>query len=258
MTAMMVIFFAVSISSCKKEAEIAPVNPIIPQVSFNPKSIITRNDAGSVIQTEQFHYDAQNVLTSYSRRNSSGTDTASLFGNFIRFQTLGGQKEIQNILPDKSLGNIDISVEKKIIVEKSGDNFLDKTIKQFGAFFIPVTSSFNYASGSVSRIATDNEVIEITYNNNITYQKGINEIPFSVATVNKFKVLELGNATSTKLYSKLIQSVVIKVNGAVKEEHQYGYRKDANGRITEVTQRSVIAVNTFLSNILTVKKEIVY
>jgi hypothetical protein len=89
-----------------------------------------------------------------------------------------------------------------------------------------------YTDNNIAGFVTGNDTVSITYYDELDYQKGINAIPAGLPMLRHFRLLELNDMTSTKLYSKLIKSVRFKNFSSINNLfiNNYDYTFDAQGR----------------------------
>lgn len=246
--ALMVIFFAVATSSCKKEDTITPGNPpaptgpavptvpVTPAVSMKPR-FITTTENGRTIRKEEYKYDTQGKLTSYATANpTTGEDSVLVFANSVSFKRQGS-----NVVSQVLVFNTDKTF-KSLFGAADQINFNNDQTRLSNMIKISSNSGSNtsagefaYTSDNLSSISAEVR-IDINYDNSLPYQKGINEIPVVFKPLSNFKVMEQENATATMLYSKLIKQVIITSGRSTFETHDYSYVMDENNRVTKITE----------------------
>lgn len=238
--AMMVIFFAVTTTSCKKEENITPTAPVLPitptvpvtpAVSMKP-SFISTAENGITVRKQVYKYDLQGKLTSYESRGTS-SDSVLIFNNNVVFKATNATVVGQNLL-----FNVDKTF-KSLFLPNSQIDFSNNQTKlsrmiQPRLNNTPITlGEFAYSGNNLVTIGAEIR-IDINYNN-LPYQKGINEIPVLLKPIQYYKIMEMENATTTVLYDKLIDNVILNSGGGRIETHQYSYVFDANNRVTKIT-----------------------
>ena len=246
--ALMVIFFAVATSSCKKEDTITPGNPpaptgpavptvpVTPAVSMKPR-FITTTENGRTIRKEEYKYDTQGKLTSYATANpTTGEDSVLVFANSVSFKRQGS-----NVVSQVLVFNTDKTF-KSLFGAADQINFNNDQTRLSNMIKISSNGGSNtsagefaYSSDNLSSISAEVR-IDINYDNSLPYQKGINEIPVVFKPLSNFKVMEQENATATMLYSKLIKQVIITSSRSTFETHNYSYVMDENNRVTKITE----------------------
>ncbi len=236
--AMMVIFFAVSATSCKKESEITPDNgvntpiaPTAPVVSVKPR-IITTTENGSTVRSQLYEYDSQGKLIRYSSKNATSVDSVILSANSVAFKKQSSNvNQVLSFNPDKTF--------KSLFSATSQINFVN-TQTQLGSIALINSSgasttqgNFNYTVGNLTAINSE-ATINFNYYDNLPYQKGINELPILFKPIQFYKVMEQEQATATTLYNKLLRNSILDL-GSRQELHEYVYAFDANNRVTKIT-----------------------
>ncbi|MBK9330783.1 MAG: hypothetical protein IPM95_16115 [Sphingobacteriales bacterium] len=117
-----------------------------------------------------------------------------------------------------------------------------------------------YTDNNIAGFVTGNDTVSITYYDELDYQKGINAIPAGLPMLRHFRLLELNDMTSTKLYSKLIKSVRFKNFSSINNLfiNNYDYTFDAQGRITEIRDESSFGTIGFVFSSSTKTRTISY
>ncbi len=248
---MLVIFFAVSATSCQKENEIAPENPgaapatppvvAVPPVSFQPKSIVTTHN-GATVRTQTYLYDAQGKLSKYVSKSGNIVDSVILSANSVSFKsqnasvvsqvlTFNDDKTFKSVFMANAQVNFQNNVRKlsRILENRNG-----------GAFF--TAGVVNYTNDNMVQINAE-ATININYHDNLPYQKGINELPVFLKPLQYFKVMEQENISSMQLYNKLVRQVIIDF-GNRRDLHDFAYTFDSNNRVTKITDTFTIVTNT--------------
>ena len=240
--AMMVIFFAVTTTSCKKEENITPTPnapvvpitppvPVIPAVSVKP-SFISTSENGITVRKQVYKYDVQGKLISYESRGTF-SDSVIVFNNNVVFKGINSSVVGQNLLfnTDKTFKSL-FSASTQIDFVNNQNKLSRMTQTRINN--TPITAAqFQYTNNNLSAIGAEIQ-IDINYNN-LPYQKGINEIPVLLKPIQYYKIMEMENATTIVLYNKLIDNVILNSGGGRIETHQYSYVFDANNRVTKIT-----------------------
>jgi hypothetical protein len=243
--AMMVIFFAVSISSCKKEDSIVPNNPnvpttpiaptipVTPAVSMKPTSIIT-SENGTSVRKEIYKYDATGKLNNYVSITRNGEDSILISSNSVAFKRQGGNavSQVLTFNTDKTFKAVFSATDQTDFVNNQSQ--LSRITKARPNNTPLTVGEFAYTNNNLSSIGAEIR-IDINYYNNLPYQKGINEIPLAFKPVFNYKVMEQENATTSVLYNKLIKQVITNFGGNRFELHDYVYDFDANNRVIKIT-----------------------
>lgn len=260
--AMMVIFFAVTATSCKKESEITPTSPtapvipptpVTPAVSLKPVSIITTEN-GAAIRKQIYEYDAQGKLTKYESTGSGLSDSVLVRENNVSFKTPGSNNINQSLVfnADKTFKALFSAIDQ--IDFENNQTRLSRMTKARPNSTPLTVGLFNYINDNLSTIGSEIR-IDISYHDNLPYQKGINEIPVGLKPIKFFKIMEMENATSTVLYSKLIRQIIMDF-GNRRELHDYTYTFDANNRVIQIRDTQTIVTSTssvqriFISSVL--------
>ena len=250
---MMVIFFAVATSSCKKEENITPVNtptapvipttPVTPAVSMKPR-VIETSENGTLIRKQNYAYDAQGKLQKYESSTgiAASSDSVLLRENNVSFKTPGSSTISQSLTfnADKTL--------KALFTANDQTDFVNNQTKlsritKINSNATPVTVGvFNYTNNNLSSIGAEIR-IDINYHDNLPYQKGINEIPVALKPIKFYKIMEMENATTTVLYSKLIRQIIFDF-GNRRELHDFTYTFDANQRVTQMIDTQTFVTST--------------
>jgi hypothetical protein len=255
---MMVIFFAVTTTSCKKEENITPVIPptqIAPAISLKPIFIETKEN-GNIIRKQSYAYDAQGKLTKYESSTdvASSSDSVLVRQNNVAFKTPGSNTINQSLTfnTDKTFDAL-FSATDQTDFENNQTKLSRMTKARPNS--TPLTLGvFNYTNDNLSTIGAEIR-IDISYHDNLPYQKGINEIPVGLKPIKFYKIMEMENATSTVLYNKFIRQVIMDF-GNRRELHDYTYTFDANSRVTLIrdTQTTVTSTTSdqkvFISTVL--------
>jgi len=243
--AMMVIFFAVSISSCKKEDSIVPNNPnvpttpvaptipVTPAVSMKPTSIIT-SENGTSVRKEIYKYDATGKLNNYVSITRNGEDSVLIADNRVAFKRQGANavSQVLTFNTDKTFKAIFSATDQTDFV--NNQTKLSRITKARPNNTPLTVGEFAYTNNNLSSIGAEIR-IDINYYNNLPYQKGINEIPLAFKPVFNYKVMEQENATTSILYNKLIKQVIINFGGSRFELHDYVYDFDTSNRVIKIT-----------------------
>ncbi|MFN8295463.1 MAG: hypothetical protein U0T69_04670 [Chitinophagales bacterium] len=255
--AMMVIFFAVTATSCKKENEITPETPqaptapgvpntpVIPAVSMKPVSIITTEN-GSAVRKQVYNYNAQGKLIRYeSLAGANASDSVVPSNNSIAFFKHGSSDAIQvlTLNTDKTFKSLFLRTSQADFVNNQNQLNLIQQTRPDGS--ILTAAEFAYVGNNLNAIGGEIR-ININYYNNLPYQKGINEIPVIVKPIKFYKLMEQENITTTLLYNKLIHQVIIQSSASRFETHEFTYVFDSNNRVTQITD--VITVTTSTSS----------
>ena len=249
--AMMVIFFAVTATSCKKETEIAPTTPnapvvpptpVTPAVSMKPTFILTTEN-GTTIRKQSYVYDAQGKLVKYE---SIGTfsDSVLVRQNNVAFKTPGSNTINLSLTfnADKTFDAL-FSATDQIDFENNQTKLSRMTKARPNA--TPLTVGvFNYTNNNLSSIGAEIR-IDINYFDNLTYQKGINEIPVVIKPIKYYKIMEMENATTTVLYNKMIRNIIMDFGNRI-VTYEYAYAFDSNQRVTQINE--VITNTTAISS----------
>jgi hypothetical protein len=243
--AMMVIFFAVSISSCKKEDSIVPNNPnvpttpvaptipVTPAVSMKPTSIIT-SENGTSVRKEIYKYDATGKLNNYVSITRNGEDSVLIADNRVAFKRQGANvvSQVLTFNTDKTFKAIFSATDQTDFV--NNQTKLSRITKARPNNTPLTVGEFAYTNNNLSSIGAEIR-IDINYYNNLPYQKGINEIPLAFKPVFNYKVMEQENATTSILYNKLIKQVITNFGGSRFELHDYVYDFDTSNRVIKIT-----------------------
>lgn len=245
--AMMVIFFAVAATSCKKETEVipltptaptAPVTPVTPAVSMKPVNIVT-SENGVAIRKQIYGYDAQGKLVKYESIAAS-SDSITLSNNSIAFRRHGSNtvSQVLTLNTDKTFKSLFTSSSQADF--ENNQTKLSRLLQTRTDGSVSTVAAFFYTGNNLSTLGAEIR-IDVNYYNNLPYQKGINEIPVLMKPIKFYKLLEQENTTSTTLYDKLIHQVIIKTSASRFETHEFTYVFDANNRVTKITD---IVTNT--------------
>ncbi len=247
MAAIMGILFAAAATGCQKESEITPnpgsggtTPPVVTPVSVPKPREITTVMNGITTRIQSYTYDSRGKLSIYVSKNITSVDSVILQPNRVSMITSRNNGTRLNLLltlnADKTYKRFDALSSLSTPGEHAAFNntqFKIDSITQPGINF-PL-AKFDYISNNLNGIQTEVQKINVNYSNNLSYQKGINEIPFSHNPVKYFKLLEQENATTTHLYSKMIQQVIIN-NGAGRFElHDLVYEFDGQNRVSKIT-----------------------
>lgn len=247
--AMMVIFFAVTASSCQKETEIAPTTPTTPVVpntpvvSLKPTAIITTEN-GNAVRKETYRYDAQGNLSKYESSTGIASSSDSVFvrQNNVTFKTPGSNNINQSLTynPDKTFRSLFSATDQ--IDFQNNQTKLSRITKAVPNSTPVTLAVFNYTNNNLSSMVSEIRV-DINYHDNLPYQKGINELPVALKPIKFYKLMEMENTTSTILYNKLIRQVILDFGGR-RELHDYTYTFDANNRVIQIQDTQTIVTNT--------------
>lgn len=250
--AMMVIFFAVTATSCQKETEItpaapqnptAPVIPVTPAVSMRPTFILTTEN-GSAVRKQVYQYDAQGKLTKYESLASVNTsDSVSVANNRLGFFRHGSANVSQVLVlnTDKTYKSLFFSSSQ--VDFENNQNKLSRILQTRTDGSVSAVAGFSYTGNNLSSMGSEIS-ISVNYYNNLPYQKGINEIPVALKPLKYYKLLEQENATSTILYDKLIRQVILQLSTSRFETHDFSYTFDSNNRVTQITDTVTITTAT--------------
>jgi hypothetical protein len=262
---MLVIFFAVTTTSCNKDNEIAPTappvpvippTPVAPAISLKPIFIETKEN-GNIIRKQSYAYDSQGKLAKYESSTgvASTSDSVLVRQNNVSFKTPGLSTINQSLTfnADKTFDAL-FSATEQIDFENNQTRLSRMTKSRPNS--TPLTVGvFNYINDNLSTIGSEIR-IDISYHDNLPYQKGINEIPVGFKPIKFYKIMEMENASNTVLYNKLIRQVIITSGGGRFETHDYTYDFDSNNRVTQIrdTQTTVTSTTSvqrvFISNVL--------
>lgn len=245
---MMLIFFAVAITSCKKESDITPTTPtapvipttpVTPALSVKPVSIVTTAN-GISVRKQIYEYDAQGKLLKYmSIDRILGLDSVLLRSNNVSFKTTESANIAQSLTfnADKTFKALFSSADQTDF--ENNQTKLSRMIKARPNSTPLTLGVFNYTNNNLSSIRAEIG-IDINYHDDLPYQKGINEIPIAQKPLRFYKIMEMEDATSSFLYGKLIRQVILDF-GNRRELHDYAYTFDANNRVTQIrdTQTTV-------------------
>ncbi|MFN8295466.1 MAG: hypothetical protein U0T69_04685 [Chitinophagales bacterium] len=238
--AMMVIFFAVSTTSCKKESEISPANNNTPTVSFKPKSIVTTKDGDpGNFRLQTYEYNNQNKLTKFVSVSGSTKDSLVLIADgigFIRKNNAAVRtKEFLSFNPDKSLKELSVSSSSGLIslspVFVALPNSNSTLVNLANA---NINIGFSYLDGNLRTLSVDQESVSYTYYNNLPFQKGINELQVESTALMYHKLAEQENMTNYSLFSKLLHTVTATDRGVVRRVDTYNYVMDEHGRVVTI------------------------
>ena len=253
--AIIAVIFAAIITSCKKENEVTPNGnqnntPVV--VNEKPLSIITRDLSNNrIVIEERFTYQ-NNQLVKYVKKSADEIDSVIVFQSasqngfqdFSTFASLPTSVQTLFLSSDKQMhdfttsnngitGNFAISNStiSNVVNSANAQRFLIKDA---------VYENDNIKSFVVNGIGVD--TVKVTYDESLGYKKGINELPITFNAMRFFKLLELNNMTSTKMYSKLIKFITKKTNKRTNNftTHQFSYTFDAKGRIATITDNKSI------------------
>ncbi len=251
MASMMLIFFAVAATSCKKESTITPTTPtapvipstpVTPALSVKPLSIVTTEN-GISVRKQIYEYDAQGKLSKYmSTDRILGLDSVLLRSNNVSFKTTESANVSQSLTfnADKTFKAL-FSASNQTDFENNQTKLSRMTKARLNS--TPLTVGvFNYTNNNLSSIGAEIR-IDINYHDNLPYQKGINEIPIALKPIKFFKIMEMENTTTSVLYSKLIRQVILDF-GNRRELHDYTYTFDANNRVTQIRDTQTTVTST--------------
>ncbi len=261
---MLVIFFAVAATSCNKDNEITPTAPQVPAIpptpaapaiSLKPISIETKEN-GNTIRKQSYAYDSQGKLAKYESSTgvASSSDSVLVRQNNVSFKTPGSSTINQSLTfnADKTFDALFSATDQIDFV--NNQTRLSRMTKARPNNTPLSIGVFNYINNNLVTMASEIR-IDISYHDNLPYQKGINEIPVGLKPIKFYKIMEMENATSTVLYSKLIRQVIMDF-GNRRELHDYTYTFDANNRVTQIrdTQTTVTSTTSvqrvFISTVL--------
>ncbi len=261
---MLVIFFAVAATSCNKDNEITPTappvpvippTPVAPAISLKPIFIETKEN-GNTIRKQSYAYDSQGKLAKYESSTgvASTSDSVLVRQNNVSFKTPGSNTINQSLTfnADKTFDAL-FSATDQIDFENNQTKLSRMTKARPNSTPLNV-GVFNYTNNNLSSIGAEIR-IDINYHDNLPYQKGINEIPIALKPIKFYKIMEMENATTSVLYSKLIRQVILDF-GNRRELHDYTYTFDANNRVTQIrdTQTTVTSTSSvqkvFISSVL--------
>ncbi len=237
--ALMVIFFAVAATGCKKENEIVP-NGTSPTVSIKPKSIITK-EVGTPgnFRVQTYGYDSQNKLTKFISSSGTTRDSLVLFRDGIGFiRRVNGSIESKEFLifnSDKSLKELNVSSRSRAITLTPVFATLQGSpVTLVGLNNSSINLGFTYLDNNVKSIGINTESLTYTYYNNLPFQKGINEMQVESAALMYHKVAEQENMTNYTFFSKLLHTVTVKDGNTVRRVDTYSYIHDEHGRVKTI------------------------
>ena len=269
MMATIAIIFAVATTSCKKENEVTPnnngnQNNNTPAVSMKPKNITTIEN-GATVRTQTYQYDAQKKLTKYSSSEQNVIDELLINNDGISVtrtqQNVLKQTERVIFNADKSLRQIvstsDNSTSKFFgdfsTIDNSGISALTSIINENLA--LNQSIGFGYTEGNLTAIGAGTDRVAFTYFNNLTFQKGINELPVSAMSLRYHKIIEQEDMASYKFSSKLISTITVTNGAVIKIIRSFVYTQDAQGRVTNIFESISFparpADNTRLQHVIT-------
>lgn len=252
MAAMMVILFAATATGCQNENEITP-NPgsgvttppvVTPPAAVSvpkPKEIITVVN-GMTTRIQSYTYDSQGMLTIYASKNEASVDSVIMQPNQVSYRSIrsGGLRVNMGLAlnSNKTYKRVDL-------LSSSTGGVVDQAIFNHNAQFridsitqprtdLPL-ARFDYISNNLNGIQMEVQKINVNYSHNLSYQKGINEIPFSITPVKYFKLLEQEDATTTQLYNKLLKQIIINNGTGRFELHDFVYEFDGQNRVSKIT-----------------------
>lgn len=105
-------------------------------------------------------------------------------------------------------------------------------------------AKFDYISNNLNGIQTEVQKINVNYYNNLSYQKGINELPIFITPIRYYKVLEQEDATTTHLFNKMLKQIIIN-NGAGRFElHDFVYEFDSQNRVRKITDTITLTTSS--------------
>jgi len=226
-TALMLVLFAITVSSCKKESTVAP------EVSLKPTKIITTEN-GTTIRIQRYVYDAQGKLANYESIGNGTSDSVLVRAGSIAFKR-PGNSEVSQVLTfnaDRTFKAIFSATEQTDFA--NNQTKLSRITKARPNNTPLSVGVFNYTNDNLSAMLAEIR-IDISYHDNLPYQKGINEIPVAFKPLQFYKILEQEDATATQLYSRLINSILLDF-GNRQERHDYTYTFDAEDRVTEINE----------------------
>jgi hypothetical protein len=226
-TALILVLFTITVSSCKKESAVTP------EVSFKPTKIITTEN-GATIRIQRYMYDAQGKLANYESIGNGTSDSVLIRAGSIAFKR-PGNTEVSQVLTfnaDQTFKAIFSASEQTDFV--NNQTKLSRITKARPNNTPLSLGVFNYTNDNLNSMISEIR-LDISYHNDLPYQKGINEIPVVFKPIQFYKIMEQENTTTMQLYSKLIKSIMLDF-GNRQERHDYTYTFDAEDRVTEINE----------------------
>ncbi len=259
MAAIAAVIFAVAATGCQKENEITPnpgtgvtpppvVSPPAPAVVPKPREITTITD-GVVSRIQTYTYDSQGKLSIYVSKNETSVDTVVIQTEQASIRTIRNNGTRVNLAlrinANKTYKRMDVLSSSNTTTESAIFNstqFKIDSITKQGLNF-PL-AKFDYISNNLNGIQTEVQKINVNYYNNLSYQKGINELPIFITPIRYYKVLEQEDATTTHLFNKMLKQIIIN-NGAGRFElHDFVYEFDSQNRVRKITDTITLTTSS--------------
>ena len=259
MAAIAAVIFAVAATGCQKENEITPnpgtgvtpppvVSPPAPAVVPKPREITTITD-GVVSRIQTYTYDSQGKLSIYVSKNETSVDTVVIQTEQASIRTIRNNGTRVNLAlrinANKTYKRMDVLSSSNTTTESAIFNStqfkIDSITKQ--GLNLPL-AKFDYISNNLNGIQTEVQKINVNYYNNLSYQKGINELPIFITPIRYYKVLEQEDATTTHLFNKMLKQIIIN-NGAGRFElHDFVYEFDSQNRVRKITDTITLTTSS--------------
>jgi len=200
---------------------------------MKPRSIVT-SENGTSVRKEFYNYDATGKLKNYVSITRNGEDSVLVNGNSVAFKRQGANavSQVLTFNTDKTFKAVFSATDQTDFV--NNQTKLSRITKARPNNTPLTLGEFAYTNNNLSSIGAEVR-IDINYYDNLSYQKGINEIPLAFKPIFNYKVMEQENSTTTVLYNKLIKQVITSFGGSRFELHDYVYDFDASNRVIKIT-----------------------